>query len=64
MGGWLLEVIGMAADTAVASSGGWVAADDRPVPVEMRFAGWREVSGVRFPTRRVIFFTAVSKGAK
>ena len=35
MGGWLLEVIGMAADTAVASSGGWVAADDRPDPVEL-----------------------------
>lgn len=35
---------------------------NRPVPAEMRYEGWRDVSGVRFPTRRVNFHSGVKRG--
>ena len=36
---------------------------DRPGPGEMRFEGWREISGVRFPTQRVNFLSGLKRGA-
>ena len=35
---------------------------DRPVPGEMRYEEWKQVSGVRFPTRRVNFLSGVKRG--
>ncbi len=35
---------------------------DRPVPAEMRFEGWKEISGVRFPTHRVNYHSGVKRG--
>lgn len=35
---------------------------DRPVPAEMRYDGWREISGVRFPTHRVNYHSGVKRG--
>lgn len=46
-----------------ASSAGVSLADpDRPVPTEMRFEQWREVSGVRFPMRRVSYHSGLKRG--
>jgi hypothetical protein len=35
---------------------------NRPVPAEMRYDGWKEVSGVRFPIHRVNFHSGVKRG--
>jgi hypothetical protein len=44
------------------SAGVSLADPDRPVPAEMRYDGWTEVSGVRFPTRRVNYHSGVKRG--
>jgi hypothetical protein len=44
------------------SAGVSLADPDRPVPSEMRFSEWREISGVRFPTHRVNFLSGVKRG--
>lgn len=44
------------------SAGVSLADPDRPVPSEMRFEEWREISGVRFPTHRVNFLSGVKRG--
>jgi hypothetical protein len=46
----------------VKSAGVSLADPDRPVPSEMRYEGWREVSGVRFPTNRVNYLSGVKRG--
>jgi hypothetical protein len=35
---------------------------NRPVPAEMRYEGWKEVSGLRFPTHRVNYQSGVKRG--
>src|SRR6185295_4938702 len=45
------------------SAGVSLADPDRPVPGEMHYEGWREVSGVRFPTNRVNYLSGVKRGA-
>jgi hypothetical protein len=35
---------------------------NRPVPAEMHYDGWKEVSGVRFPTHRVNYQSGVKRG--
>jgi len=35
---------------------------DHPVPAEMRYDGWKEVSGVRFSTHRVNYHSDVKRG--
>lgn len=44
------------------SAGVSLADPDRPVPAEMRYEEWREVSGVRFPTHRVNYLSGVKRG--
>jgi hypothetical protein len=44
------------------SAGVSLADPDRPVPAEMRYEGWREVSGVRFATHRVNYHSGVNRG--
>jgi hypothetical protein len=44
------------------SAGVSLADPDRPVPSEMRYQGWREITGVRFPTRRVNYHSGVKRG--
>jgi hypothetical protein len=44
------------------SAGVSLADPDHPVPSEMRYEGWREVSGVRFPTHRVNYLSGVKRG--
>ena len=46
----------------VKSAGVSLADPDRPVPAEMRYEGWIEVSGVRFPTHRVNYHSGVKRG--
>ena len=46
----------------VKSAGVSLADPDRPVPAEMRYDGWREISGVRFPTHRVNYHSGVRRG--
>jgi hypothetical protein len=46
----------------VKSAGVSLADPDRPVPAEMRYGGWREISGVRFPTHRVNYLSGVKRG--
>lgn len=36
---------------------------DRPVPGEMRFERWQDVSGVRFPSHRVNYLSGMKRGA-
>lgn len=42
--------------------GSLLADPDRPVPGEMRFVEWREVSGVRFPSHRVNYHSGAKRG--
>src|SRR5262249_7539354 len=35
---------------------------DHPVPGEMRYDGWKEISGVRFPIRRVNYLSGMKRG--
>jgi hypothetical protein len=35
---------------------------NRPVPSEMRYEGWSEVSGIRFPTHRVNYQSGLKRG--
>jgi hypothetical protein len=44
------------------SAGVSLADPDHPVPAEMRYEGWKQISGVRFPTRRVNFHSGVKRG--
>src|SRR6185503_7569007 len=44
------------------SAGVSLADPDRPVPSETRFEEWRQISGVRFPTRRIKFLSGVKRG--
>jgi len=46
----------------VKTAGISLADPDRPVPAEMRYEGWREISGVRFSTRRVNYHNGVKRG--
>jgi hypothetical protein len=41
---------------------GPVVLTSRPVPAEMRYVGWTEISGVRFPTHRVNYHSGVKRG--
>lgn len=46
-----------------ATSAGISLADpDHPVPGEMRYDGWKEISGVRFATRRTNYLSGVKRG--
>ena len=44
------------------SSGVSLADPDHPVPGEMRYDTWQEVSGVRFPTHRVNYLSNLKRG--
>jgi hypothetical protein len=44
------------------SAGVSLADPDRPVPAEMRYEGWTEVAGVRFPTHRVNYQSGMKRG--
>jgi hypothetical protein len=44
------------------SAGVSLADPNRPVTAEMRYEEWREISGVRFPTRRVNYQSGVKRG--
>jgi len=46
----------------VKSTGVSLADPDRPVPAEMHYEGWKEISGVRFPTHRVNYHSGVKRG--
>lgn len=46
----------------IKSNGVSLADPDRPVPSEMHYEGWKEVSGIRFPTRRVNYLSGVNRG--
>ena len=46
----------------VSSAGISMADPDRPVPAMMRYDGWKDVSGVRFPTRRTNFHSGMKRG--
>jgi len=51
-----------ATNLPVSSASVSLADPDRPVPAEMRYEGWTEASGVRFPTRRVNYHSGVKRG--
>jgi len=46
----------------VKSAGVSLADPDHPVPAEMRYEGWREISGVRLPTHRINFHSGIKRG--
>jgi len=46
----------------VKSAGVSLADPDNPVPAEMRYEGWRQISGLRFPARRVNFHSGLKRG--
>jgi hypothetical protein len=46
----------------VKSAGVSLADPNRPVPAEMRYGGWRKISGVLFPTHRVNYLSGVKRG--
>src|SRR5690348_5435386 len=46
----------------VKTSGVSLANPDRPTSAEMRYEGWTEVAGVRFPTRRTNYHNGVKAG--
>jgi hypothetical protein len=50
------------ASLPVTSAGISLADPDHPVPAEMRYGAWREISGVRFPTHRVNYHSGVKRG--
>lgn len=47
----------------VKTAGVSLADPDRPVPAEMRYEGWTQISGVRFAARRVNYHSGVKRGA-
>jgi hypothetical protein len=46
----------------VKSAGVSLADPDRPVPSEMLYGGWKEISGVRFATHRIKYLSGVKRG--
>lgn len=46
----------------IKSTGISLADPDQPVPAEMRYEAWKEVSGVRFPTRRINYLRGMRRG--
>lgn len=46
----------------IKTAGVSLADPDRPVQSEMLYGGWREISGVRFPTHRVSYHSGVKRG--
>jgi hypothetical protein len=50
------------ASLPVTSAGISLADPDHPVPSEMRYEAWKEISGVRFPTHRVNYLSGVKRG--
>jgi hypothetical protein len=46
----------------VKEAGVSLADPNRPVPSETHFGGWREISGVRFPTHRVKYLSGLKRG--
>jgi hypothetical protein len=46
----------------IKSAGVSLADPDHPVPAEMHYEGWKEFSGVRFPTHRVNYHSGVNRG--
>jgi hypothetical protein len=46
----------------LSSTGISLADPDRPVPAEMRYQGWKEISGVRFATHRLNYLSGVKRG--
>jgi len=44
------------------SSGVSLADPNRPVPSEMRYEGWKEFSGIRFPTHRANYLSGLKRG--
>ncbi len=46
----------------VQSAGVSLADPDHPAPSEMRYDGWKEVSGVRFPTHRINYQSGLKRG--
>ncbi len=46
----------------VKTAGVSLADPNRPVPAETQYGGWREISGVRFPTHRVKYHSGVKRG--
>ena len=46
----------------VTSAGVSLADPNRPVPAQMRYEEWKEVSGVRFPTHRVNSLSGIKRG--
>jgi hypothetical protein len=46
----------------VKTAGVSLADPDRPVPEETQYGGWKEISGVRFPTHRVKYLSGVKRG--
>jgi len=46
----------------VKTAGVSLADPDRPVPAEMRYGGWSEISGVRFPRQRANYHSGVKRG--
>jgi hypothetical protein len=44
------------------SAGVSLADPDHPVPDGMTYEGWREISGVRFPTHRVKYLSGLKRG--
>jgi hypothetical protein len=46
----------------LSSAGVSLADPDRPVPSQMRYGGWKEYAGVRFPMRRANYLSDVKRG--
>jgi hypothetical protein len=46
----------------LSSTGISLADPDRPVPAEMRYQHWKEISGVRFATHRLNYLSGVKRG--
>ena len=51
-----------ASNLPLRSAGVSLADPDHPVPGEMRYQEWTEISGVRFPTHRANFLSGVKRG--
>ena len=46
----------------LSSAGVSLADPDRPVPSQMRYDGWKEYAGVRFPMRRANYLSGLKRG--
>ena len=65
-----IEHAGSATDLTIDSATGLpvkeagvsLADPNRPVPEETQYGGWKEISGVRFPTHKVKFLSGVKRG--